>query len=98
MGPQDIKLAPDGSVYYIADAQQNGLWVLDGAATTVSGRSPPGTAHTGSASGHNRAATPSATPASPDRPPGSVHEHAPVDVERLTGHEVGVRRGEEEDR
>lgn len=25
MGPQDIKLAPDGSVFYIADADQNGL-------------------------------------------------------------------------
>lgn len=33
MGPQDIKLAPDGSVYYIADSDANGLWVLDGAAT-----------------------------------------------------------------
>ncbi len=35
MGPQDIKLAPDGSVFYIADSQQNGVWVLDGAATHV---------------------------------------------------------------
>jgi DNA-binding beta-propeller fold protein YncE len=35
MGPQDIKLAPDGSVYYIADSDANGLWVLDGAATKV---------------------------------------------------------------
>ncbi|MDQ0381340.1 YncE family protein [Amycolatopsis thermophila] len=35
MGPQDIKLAPDGSVYYIADSDANGVWVLDGAATTV---------------------------------------------------------------
>jgi DNA-binding beta-propeller fold protein YncE len=35
MGPQDIKLAPDGSVYYIADSDANGLWVLDGAATQV---------------------------------------------------------------
>jgi len=35
MGPQDIKLAPDGSVYYIADSDANGLWVLDGAATHV---------------------------------------------------------------
>jgi len=35
MGPQDIKLAPDGSVYYIADSDENGLWVLDGAATKV---------------------------------------------------------------
>ncbi|WIX98346.1 beta-propeller fold lactonase family protein [Amycolatopsis mongoliensis] len=35
MGPQDIKLAPDGSVFYIADSDANGLWVLDGAATHV---------------------------------------------------------------
>jgi YVTN family beta-propeller protein len=35
MGPQDIKLAPDGSVFFIADADANGLWVLDGAATHV---------------------------------------------------------------
>lgn len=35
MGPQDIKLAPDGSVFYIADSEQGGLWVLDGAATRV---------------------------------------------------------------
>ncbi|HKS46503.1 MAG TPA: beta-propeller fold lactonase family protein [Amycolatopsis sp.] len=35
MGPQDIKLAPDGSVYYIADSDADGVWVLDGAATKV---------------------------------------------------------------
>ncbi len=35
MGPQDIKLAPDGSAYYIADADADGVWVLDGAATGV---------------------------------------------------------------
>jgi DNA-binding beta-propeller fold protein YncE len=35
MGPQDIKLAPDGSVFYIADSDQNGLWVLNGTATKV---------------------------------------------------------------
>jgi DNA-binding beta-propeller fold protein YncE len=35
MGPQDIKLAPDGSVYYIADSDSNGVWVLDGSATKV---------------------------------------------------------------
>jgi YVTN family beta-propeller protein len=34
-GPQDIKLAPDGSVYYIADSDAGGVWVLDGAATRV---------------------------------------------------------------
>jgi len=42
MGPQDIKLAPDGSVFYIADSQQNGVWVLDGAATTVVREIPTG--------------------------------------------------------
>ncbi|HEY4019334.1 MAG TPA: hypothetical protein VGM75_11640 [Pseudonocardiaceae bacterium] len=35
MGPQDIKLAPDGSVYYIADSDAGGVWVLDGRATKV---------------------------------------------------------------
>lgn len=42
MGPQDIKLAPDGSVFFIADAEQNGLWVLDGAATKVLREIPTG--------------------------------------------------------
>jgi YVTN family beta-propeller protein len=40
MGPQDIKLAPDGSVFYIADSEQNG--VLDGAATKVEREIPTG--------------------------------------------------------
>jgi DNA-binding beta-propeller fold protein YncE len=35
MGPQDVRLAPDGSVYYIADADAGGVWVLDGAANQV---------------------------------------------------------------
>ncbi len=42
MGPQDIKLAPDGSVFFIADADQGGLWVLDGAATKVLREIPTG--------------------------------------------------------
>ena len=42
MGPQDIKLAPDGSVFYVADHDQNGLWVLDGAATRVIREIPTG--------------------------------------------------------
>jgi sugar lactone lactonase YvrE len=35
MGPQDVKLAPDGSVFFVADADEGGLWVIDGAATHV---------------------------------------------------------------
>jgi DNA-binding beta-propeller fold protein YncE len=35
MGPQDIKLAPDGSAYFVADSDEGGLWVLDSAATKV---------------------------------------------------------------
>ncbi len=42
MGPQDIKLAPDGSVFYIADSESGGLWVLDAAATTVLRHIPTG--------------------------------------------------------
>jgi DNA-binding beta-propeller fold protein YncE len=34
-GPQDVKLAPDGSVFFVADADEGGLWVVDGAATKV---------------------------------------------------------------
>ena len=40
MGPQDIKLSPDGQRFYIADSDQGGLWVLDGAATAVIGQIP----------------------------------------------------------
>jgi DNA-binding beta-propeller fold protein YncE len=42
MGPQDIKIAPDGSVFYIADSQEGGVWVLDGAATRVLREIPTG--------------------------------------------------------
>ncbi|MHA6793099.1 YncE family protein [Pseudonocardia bannensis] len=42
MGPQDVKMAPDGSVFYVADSQQNGLWVLDAAATKVIREIPTG--------------------------------------------------------
>ena len=42
MGPQDIKLSPDGQRFYIADSDQGGLWVLDGAATAVIGQIPLG--------------------------------------------------------
>jgi DNA-binding beta-propeller fold protein YncE len=42
MGPQDIRLAPDGSVYYIADCDAGGVWVLDGAATHVQRFIPTG--------------------------------------------------------
>jgi YVTN family beta-propeller protein len=42
MGPQDIKLAPDGSAFYIADSQQNGVWVLDAGATKVVRQIPTG--------------------------------------------------------
>jgi DNA-binding beta-propeller fold protein YncE len=47
MGPQDIRVAPDGSKFYIADSDQGGLWLLVGAATKVigniqTGRGPHG--------------------------------------------------------
>jgi DNA-binding beta-propeller fold protein YncE len=42
MGPQDIKLSPDGQRFYIADSDQGSLWVLDGAATQVIGEIPIG--------------------------------------------------------
>ena len=29
--PQDVKVSPDGKVFYIADMQSNGVWEIDGA-------------------------------------------------------------------
>jgi YVTN family beta-propeller protein len=40
MGPQDIKLSPDGQRFYVADSDQGALWVLDGGATRVIGQIP----------------------------------------------------------
>ncbi len=47
-GPQDVRLAPDGSRFFVADSDQNGLWVLDGAANRVIGEIRPGTGRTAS--------------------------------------------------
>jgi DNA-binding beta-propeller fold protein YncE len=33
--PQDVKLSPDGSVFYVADMNSNGVWVVDGATFRV---------------------------------------------------------------
>jgi YVTN family beta-propeller protein len=33
--PQDIKVSPDGSAWYVADMQASGVWVLDGGSFTV---------------------------------------------------------------
>jgi YVTN family beta-propeller protein len=35
--PQDVKLAPDGSVFYVADMMSNGVWIIDGDAFKVVG-------------------------------------------------------------
>src|SRR3954469_21947179 len=35
--PQDIKLAPDGTVFYVADMMANGLWKIDGRRLRVTG-------------------------------------------------------------
>ncbi len=36
MGPQDLRIAPDGSRFYIADSDSNGVWVLNKDLRTVS--------------------------------------------------------------
>jgi YVTN family beta-propeller protein len=33
--PQDVKLSPDGNVFYVADMNSNGVWLLDGEALRV---------------------------------------------------------------
>jgi len=35
--PQDVKIAPDGSIWYVADMATNGLWTLDGDNFKVTG-------------------------------------------------------------
>ena len=40
--PQDVKLSPDGKVFYVADMHANGLWEIDGARFKVIGFLPTG--------------------------------------------------------
>jgi DNA-binding beta-propeller fold protein YncE len=40
--PQDVKLSPDGRVFYVADMRANGLWEIDGAHLKVIGFLPTG--------------------------------------------------------
>jgi YVTN family beta-propeller protein len=40
--PQDVKLSPDGSVWYVADMASDGLWTLDGDTFKVTGFIPTG--------------------------------------------------------
>jgi YVTN family beta-propeller protein len=40
--PQDVKIAPDGSAWYVADMSSNGLWTLDGNSFRVTGFIPTG--------------------------------------------------------
>jgi len=35
--PQDVKLSPDGKLFYVADMHANGLWEIDGAHLRVVG-------------------------------------------------------------
>jgi len=41
--PQDIRLAPDGSVFFVADMKADGVWVIDPDSLTVKGFIPTGT-------------------------------------------------------
>lgn len=42
MGPQDLRIAPDGSKFYIADSDSDGVWVLDKDLQTVTKHIPTG--------------------------------------------------------
>jgi DNA-binding beta-propeller fold protein YncE len=35
--PQDVRLTPDGKVFYVADMMSDGVWIVDGATMTVQG-------------------------------------------------------------
>jgi DNA-binding beta-propeller fold protein YncE len=36
--PQDVRLVPDGSKFYVADMHNDGVWILDGAAFKLTGK------------------------------------------------------------
>jgi DNA-binding beta-propeller fold protein YncE len=40
--PQDVRLAPDGSVFFVADMASDGVWLIDGDGFTVDGFIPTG--------------------------------------------------------
>ncbi len=40
--PQDVKLSPDGSIFYVADMTNNGLWEIDARTFAVLGLLPTG--------------------------------------------------------
>ena len=40
--PQDVKISPDGSIWYVADMEANGLWTLDGDTFKLTGFIPTG--------------------------------------------------------
>ena len=40
--PQDVKLSPDGKVFYVADMKANGVYMIDGAGPSVLGFIPTG--------------------------------------------------------
>ena len=40
--PQDVKLSPDGTTFYIADMAKNGVWVVDAGKFRVTGFIPTG--------------------------------------------------------
>ena len=40
--PQDVKLSPDGRIFYVADMASGGVWEIDGDGLRVLGFIPPG--------------------------------------------------------
>ena len=46
--PQDVKLSPDGTVFYVADMNSNGVWLVDGDTFRVLRFMPTGAARTAS--------------------------------------------------
>lgn len=36
--PQDVRLTPDGKKFYVADMMNDGVWIIDGASFTVTGK------------------------------------------------------------
>ena len=70
--PQDVRLTPDGSKFYVADMMNDGLWVVDGTPNPTAWPSGPNPAGTRSATpvspAEALASTPTAPLSSPSRP------------------------------
>ena len=98
--PQDVKISPDGKIFYVADMVANGVWTVDGDAFKVTGLIPTGKgAHGLYVSRDSKTMYVSNRGEGTHHPVRLRHRQAPRQVadprRRLTGHgrRLGGRQG-----